>query len=159
MVASPKGLGPEKLWQAPAAYTKDRPVLSSERALHKNKTELSNSNKYLVMSPRWGSTPKIYWLTVRRNVTLNLTLTWLKQNRSTVAGSTEGRNWFGSSSGNGSQRWLRRNGKKGIRLWQEGFMCELKCQWDCDKPVARIRLVKTENPSACVTVNWEVRVE
>jgi hypothetical protein len=25
-------------WQGPAAYTKDRPVLSSERALHKNKT-------------------------------------------------------------------------------------------------------------------------
>jgi hypothetical protein len=24
-------------WQGPAAYTKDRPVLSSERALHKNK--------------------------------------------------------------------------------------------------------------------------
>jgi hypothetical protein len=25
-------------WQQPAAYTKDRPVLSSERAPHKNKT-------------------------------------------------------------------------------------------------------------------------
>jgi hypothetical protein len=25
-------------WQGPAAYTKDRPVLSSERAPHKNKT-------------------------------------------------------------------------------------------------------------------------
>jgi hypothetical protein len=25
-------------WEDPAAYTKDRPVLSSERALHKNKT-------------------------------------------------------------------------------------------------------------------------
>jgi hypothetical protein len=35
-------LGPrtrERLrWQGPAAYTKDRPVLSSERAPHKNKT-------------------------------------------------------------------------------------------------------------------------
>jgi hypothetical protein len=42
-------------WQGPAAYTKDRPVLSSERAPHKNKTvkcQTSNSNKYLVMSPR-----------------------------------------------------------------------------------------------------------
>jgi hypothetical protein len=25
-------------WQEPAAYTKDRPILSSERAPHKNKT-------------------------------------------------------------------------------------------------------------------------
>jgi hypothetical protein len=25
-------------WEDPAAYTKDRPVVSSERALHKNKT-------------------------------------------------------------------------------------------------------------------------
>jgi hypothetical protein len=25
-------------WQGPAAYTKDRPILSSERAPHKNKT-------------------------------------------------------------------------------------------------------------------------
>jgi hypothetical protein len=33
--------------------TKDRPVLSPERAPHNNKT-LSNRNKYLVMSPRWG---------------------------------------------------------------------------------------------------------
>jgi hypothetical protein len=30
---------PERLcWQGPAAYTKDRPVLSSERAPHKSKT-------------------------------------------------------------------------------------------------------------------------
>jgi hypothetical protein len=30
---------PERLrWQGPAAYTKDRPDLSSERVLHKNKT-------------------------------------------------------------------------------------------------------------------------
>jgi hypothetical protein len=30
--------GRESRWQGPAAYTKDRPVLSSERAPHKNKT-------------------------------------------------------------------------------------------------------------------------
>jgi hypothetical protein len=47
-------------WQVPAAYTKDRPVLSSERAPHnKQDRNRQNSNKYLVMSPRWGSTPRL----------------------------------------------------------------------------------------------------
>jgi hypothetical protein len=38
--------------------------------------------------------------------------------------------------------------KKWIRLCKEDFMCDLKWQWDCYKSVARIRLVKTEKPSA-----------
>jgi hypothetical protein len=39
MVTNPKGLGPEKTALArPAAYTKYRPILSSERAPHENKT-------------------------------------------------------------------------------------------------------------------------
>jgi hypothetical protein len=41
----------------------------------------------------------------------------------------------GSSTGDGSPRWLRRNGKKGIRRWKEDFMCNLKWQWDCYKPL------------------------
>jgi hypothetical protein len=40
------------------------------------------------------------------------------------------------------------NGKKGIRLCQEDVMCDVKIQCDCDKPVAKIRLMKIENPSA-----------
>jgi hypothetical protein len=35
-------------------------------------------------------------------------------------------------------------------------MCDLKLQRNYDKSVARIRLVKTENHSACAPVNLEV---
>jgi hypothetical protein len=61
-----------------------------------------------------------------------------------------------SSSGDGILRWLKRNGKKGIRRWQDDFICDLKWHWDCYKSVAWIRLVKMKNPSACVTVNCKV---
>jgi hypothetical protein len=45
-------------WQGTVAYSKDRPILSSERAPHKKQDcNCQNSNKYLVMSP------KTYWLT------------------------------------------------------------------------------------------------
>jgi hypothetical protein len=49
-----------------------------------------------------------------------------------------------------------RNGKKGIILCQEDFVCGLKLRRDCDESVARIRLMKTENPSACGMVNYKV---
>jgi hypothetical protein len=66
----------------------------------------------------------------------------------------EQRNWIESSLRN----WqLQNNGKKGIGLRKEDFMCDLKLQWDFYKYVAWLRLVKTENPSACVAVNCEVR--
>jgi hypothetical protein len=54
----PRDSDPTKTTLArPASYAKDRPVLSSERTAHKKK--LSKNNKYLVMRPRWGSTPRL----------------------------------------------------------------------------------------------------
>jgi hypothetical protein len=66
----------------------------------------------------------------------------------------EQRNWIESSL----RDWqLQNNGTKGIRLWKEDFMCNLKWQWDFFyKSVDRILLVKTEKLSACVTLNWKV---
>jgi hypothetical protein len=61
---------------------------------------------------------------------------------------------IGSSSGDGSRRWLRRNGKKWIRLRKEDS-CVIWSDSEPFKSVARIRLVKTENSSLCVTVNWK----
>jgi hypothetical protein len=39
---------------------------------------------------------------------------------------------------------------------QKDFMYDLKLQRDGYKSVARVRLVKAENPSACAAVNWKV---
>jgi hypothetical protein len=51
--------------------TNDRPDPSSEGAPDFKNTQLSNSTKHLVMSRRWGSTPRLTdLLTVGRNVTL-----------------------------------------------------------------------------------------
>jgi hypothetical protein len=60
------------------------------------------------------------------------------------------------SLGTEELNWININGKKGSRLWKEGAMFDSKCQWDCYKSVARIRLVKAENPSACATVNCKL---
>jgi hypothetical protein len=50
-------------------------------------------------------------------------------------------NWIESSLRN----WqMQNNDKKGIRLRKEGFMCDVKLQWNCYKSVVRIRLVKSE---------------
>jgi hypothetical protein len=48
----------------------------------------------------------------------------------------------------GVDSW-QNNGKKGIRLCKEELMCETGITTAL-KSVARIRLVKTENPYVCV---------
>jgi hypothetical protein len=60
-------------WQEPAAHTKDRPVLSSERASHgiKNVTvkriPYSERKKNLIVSPAWVLYTKRDWPTDRRS--------------------------------------------------------------------------------------------
>jgi hypothetical protein len=44
---------------------KDRPDLSSERRPTSTKPQLSDSNKNLVISPRWVLDTKTYWPTDR----------------------------------------------------------------------------------------------
>jgi hypothetical protein len=51
---------------------------------------------------------------------------------------------------------IERNDRKEIKLCKEDFTCDLKLQCDCDASVARIRVVRTQNPSACETVNCNV---
>jgi hypothetical protein len=70
----PRDYGRERLpWQGPAAHTKDRPVLSSERASHwiKNVTVrrilYSERKKNLVVSLGWVLYTKTDWPTGRRS--------------------------------------------------------------------------------------------
>jgi hypothetical protein len=57
MVGSPKGLGPPETlrWQGPAAYIKDRPLLSSERAPHRNKTVTVEEQEISGHGPQEGA--------------------------------------------------------------------------------------------------------
>jgi hypothetical protein len=130
-------------WRGTAATVNDTNILSSERVLHKDYNRKFSVWKKKCSWVSRGLSPRrtVWRQTASRKVTLTLTLTRIE---------------IGSSSGDGSRRWLRRNGKKGISLWQEDFTCDLKWQRDCDKSVARIRLVKTEDPNACTTVNCKV---
>jgi hypothetical protein len=70
----PRDYDRERLrWQGPAAHTKDRSVLSSERASHgiKNvnvrRIPYSERKKNLVVSPGWVLYTKIDWPTDRRS--------------------------------------------------------------------------------------------
>jgi hypothetical protein len=69
MITGPTGFGPEydRSGRGPAAIVNDRPVLSSERAPHFNKSQLSVSNKDLVVSPRLVLYSKIGKPTDRRS--------------------------------------------------------------------------------------------
>jgi hypothetical protein len=77
-------------WQGPVAHTKDRPVLSSERATHgiKNVTvrriPYSERKKNLVVSPGWVLYTKTDWPTDRRsNIRLRVSLKkWIRGVRS-----------------------------------------------------------------------------
>jgi hypothetical protein len=75
MVMSPNGLGPEKDYagEGQQHIRKTTPSSCQRRRPTKTRPYLSKSNKYLVMSPTWGSTLRLTdWLTVNCNVTLTL---------------------------------------------------------------------------------------
>jgi hypothetical protein len=59
MVSSPKGLGPEKDY-AGKGQRHMTDLSSRQRGRPtKSRPQLPKSNKHLVMSPRWGSTPRL----------------------------------------------------------------------------------------------------
>jgi hypothetical protein len=58
-------------WRGQQHIQKTDPSSSQRGCQRKTRPYLSKSNKYLVMSPRWGSTPRLTdWLTVSCNMTL-----------------------------------------------------------------------------------------
>jgi hypothetical protein len=146
-------------------------ILSSERKLYKDYGRRYSIGKKIVWPWVWrGLAPRrTDWRQpVSRKVTLTLTL-WRDQvqNRSRVYSSNsrqwrvdsgessfempawEQNNWIELSFRN----WqLQNNGNKGIRMWKEDFMCDLKWQWDCYKSVARIRLENTENCKSVIAL-------
>jgi hypothetical protein len=154
-------------WREPAEYTKGRPILSSERAPHKKKDRncqtiiniwswAPNGARLQDLLTDWPSVAMWLWL-------------WLDATEHTTVVTSEGSSFgmpacwdisFGAAGDRiqivGGRRWLIRDGKKEIRVWQGDFMCDLKLEWNCNKSVAKIRLMKTEEPSACVTVKWKV---
>jgi hypothetical protein len=76
MVTSPKGLGPEKdcTGKDQKHIQKINPSSRQRGRPTKARPKLSKSNKYLVTSSRWDSTPRVTdWLIVSRNVALTLT--------------------------------------------------------------------------------------
>jgi hypothetical protein len=77
MVSSTKGLGLEKDCAGKGQQHIQKTDPSSRQRGRPTKQDRNcQTNKYLVMSPIWGSTPRLTgWLTVSRNVTLTLTLT------------------------------------------------------------------------------------
>jgi hypothetical protein len=54
-------------WREPAAYTKDKTVLSSQRAPHKNKTATGTQSEISGPEPQMGLDTKTYWLTDRQS--------------------------------------------------------------------------------------------
>jgi hypothetical protein len=82
-----------RLARASSIYKRHTRPLIREGA-PENKTVTVKSNEYLVMSPRWGSTPRLTdWLTVSRNVTLTLTLTPVVSTFSSCVERTVQGNW------------------------------------------------------------------
>jgi hypothetical protein len=135
-------------WQGPAAYTRDRLVLSLERAPHKNK--IVTVTVIHIWSWALDGARHQDWLTDWPSVA-----TWLT--------------WTGFSLSD-SERVESPGGFSSWEYKDEDRACDLKTLivyniwsvWRSEtvllsvwRSVARRRLLKTENPSACATVTYE----
>jgi hypothetical protein len=70
----------------PAAIVNDRPVLSSKKAPTSINPQLSESNKNLVLGPRWGLTPR---LTGRRSHDFDLWVSSARDIPAEASGQSE----------------------------------------------------------------------
>jgi hypothetical protein len=97
-----------------------RPLLGNE-SIKKPKTIRDNRRRCFPWGPPWG-----YIMEVPReqSVIVRSWETSVEEEFELLLSRIRSR------SGDGSRRWLGRNGKKLIRLSKEDFMCDLKLQWN-----------------------------
>jgi hypothetical protein len=147
MVAKPLELGPENdcAGKDQQHIQKTYPSSRQRRRPTKTRPQLVNSNKYLVMSPRWGSTPRLTdWPSVAMWLGLWL---WLTEG---VERAVESKLPVVHSHGKFVVGEELEVGLWRLNVWFEAFMCTVvQLYLECDgynsvlKSIARKRIGKT----------------